>query len=396
MPNPYAIFTSYACLDVNETTHRSFRRFLTKIRDLVGPNVGWHSESTVCFVDKTNIKLGDVWDQKLAEAIGSAQVLVCLVSPYYLKSEWCGRELRLFLERLEALPGNQQHPQRVFPLIWIHPSGGRKLPEVISRLQFKGPGLPQAYFTNGLRDLALKPKFKNALIDVASVLSTRITEALAGQPPLPPHAGVHNGWTKSDWEAVINCLEGARQACDLEILSCMSLNEEIQKTVVLGDLTIQLEVRIGVACYCKFVTWEQISGNLDRVTQLDGIPVLLAAWDSPHDVATVIREAAKLTVIGVVILDSSSVDAMAPQPITIAGLQAEIQSLETKGRLVRCTPQTLAPALERLAIQLRNERLAPLESARVISAEIEQRATAQGVPTAQRPDVLGPNGRGGP
>jgi hypothetical protein len=395
MPNPYAIFTSYACRDVTESKERLFRRFVDTVREIVDGKVVWDPEM-VCFVDRNGIKLGDVWDQTLAEAIGSSQVLVCLVSPHYLNSEWCGRELRLFLDRIEAQPAGERRVPRVFPLIW-ELTPGRRLPAAISQFQFQEGELPQAYRENGLRQVVYHERFRAAFQKVVEVVSDRIRDAILHQPPLAAHTGVQGGWTKADWEALINCLENERQPCELEILSCVRTNAAFGKNNSLRDLSTQLRGNLRVAVHSKSVARTELAGNLRRLAELEGIPVLLAAWEEPQDVETVLVEAAQVqTPIGVVLLDSSTTDVGSPGSIEIPGLRAEIQSLETKGQLVRCTPQTLAPALERLAIHLRNERLGPLESARVISVDIEQRAAADGVPTAQRPDVLGPNGRSGP
>lgn len=391
MPDPYAIFTSYACRDATGSKTQYFQKFVDTVMELVDGKVVWEREK-VCFVDQNGIKLGDVWNETLAEAIGTAQVLVCLVSPHYLNSEWCGRELQLFLDRLKAEPTGDGRVPRIFPLIWeLIP--GRKLPRAISQFQFQDGEMPQAYRENGLRQVAYHGKYRTAFQTVVEVVSDRIRDAVQNQPRLATHAGVQAGWTKTDWEALINCLENERQPCEVEILSCISPDQPISNSTSLREIVTHLSDNLRIALHFKSVTADAIPGNLQRLETLDGIPVLLASLDVPQEVETILRTAANAeSTIGVVLLDAKSLDAS--RSIVIPGLEHEIQSLETKSRLVRCTPADLMKSLERLAISLRNERLNPLESARATSVEIEQRAAADGIPTAQRPDVIGPNGRG--
>ncbi|MFM7058751.1 MAG: TIR domain-containing protein [Planctomycetota bacterium] len=44
---------------------------------------------------------GDDWHESLRDAVCTARSLLCLISPSFLKSEWCGREYHVFSERRE-------------------------------------------------------------------------------------------------------------------------------------------------------------------------------------------------------------------------------------------------------------------------------------------------------
>jgi hypothetical protein len=70
--------------------------------------------SLTVFQDKRNIRGGDKWEQILTEELTSARLLLVLLSPSWLRSEWCLREYKLFLAA--ERDGAMSRP--VVPLIW--------------------------------------------------------------------------------------------------------------------------------------------------------------------------------------------------------------------------------------------------------------------------------------
>src|SRR4051812_5245141 len=51
------------------------------------------------FVDRSQIVAGQEWPAEVAEAVRTSHTVVCLYSPSYFRSEYCGKEMQLFLER---------------------------------------------------------------------------------------------------------------------------------------------------------------------------------------------------------------------------------------------------------------------------------------------------------
>lgn len=51
------------------------------------------------FFDSEDIKTGDRWKEKLADALLRSRCLLCLWSPMYFQSHWCVAEWQAFLER---------------------------------------------------------------------------------------------------------------------------------------------------------------------------------------------------------------------------------------------------------------------------------------------------------
>jgi hypothetical protein len=66
------------------------------------------------FQDKRSIHGGDKWEQVLVDELASAQLLLVLLSPTWLRSEWCKREYQLF----SAAPSLNQAARPIVPLVW--------------------------------------------------------------------------------------------------------------------------------------------------------------------------------------------------------------------------------------------------------------------------------------
>jgi hypothetical protein len=62
-------------------------------------------DTGIGFFDIEGLRTGVRWREELADALGTCQVLVALLSTPYLDSEWCGKEWHAFtLREREPLP----------------------------------------------------------------------------------------------------------------------------------------------------------------------------------------------------------------------------------------------------------------------------------------------------
>ena len=67
------------------------------------------------FIDRNNIENGDNWKDTICEAAAHSKCVVPVLQPTYFQSEWCVRELAIFLHRHRELGlGNAQ--KLVFPV----------------------------------------------------------------------------------------------------------------------------------------------------------------------------------------------------------------------------------------------------------------------------------------
>src|SRR5215475_11799851 len=102
--NNYYYFLSYARSDLDLDKYNCIRRFCKdleeEVRRLKGPVPG-----KICFFDGEDIEPGNKWPDTLSEALCTSRVFVPIYSPTYFTKDYCGREWKLFSDRVEAYKG---------------------------------------------------------------------------------------------------------------------------------------------------------------------------------------------------------------------------------------------------------------------------------------------------
>lgn len=88
---------------------------VTEFRDHLAQELSLVSSDSDVFQDRSHIGPGDNFPAVLEEALRQASVLIVLVSPAWLRSEWCRKEFELFTgERRDAARLNC-----VLPVLWV-------------------------------------------------------------------------------------------------------------------------------------------------------------------------------------------------------------------------------------------------------------------------------------
>lgn len=84
-------------------------------RDHLEAELDSRSPGAVVFQDKKNIEAGQHFPEVIEEELNRSDVLLALVSPAWLKSEWCRREFSLFTN--SATDEDRLH--RILPVLWV-------------------------------------------------------------------------------------------------------------------------------------------------------------------------------------------------------------------------------------------------------------------------------------
>ncbi|MEO8339245.1 MAG: TIR domain-containing protein [Nitrospirota bacterium] len=93
MNGDFEIFCSYAHGDNDDSWVESFATALTKVyRKLTG-------QAPRVFMDRESLVTADIWETKICSALQVSQVLIAVISPSYIQSEWCQREWAMFSQR---------------------------------------------------------------------------------------------------------------------------------------------------------------------------------------------------------------------------------------------------------------------------------------------------------
>jgi TIR domain len=200
---PYPFFLSYAREDAiriekgKRQRDPVFEDFIDRLNQgvmqLTGEGTG--------FFDR-HLEPGQEWPDEIAEALATAKTMICLYSPSFFKSGYCGKEMQVFLERrriyIRTNPGKK--PSNIIPVLW-HPVPWR-IPKTLPDLQHKDD---EVAVSEGVWHLGGSKKTRGQLIEIADTLAKRVRDAAdltplsslaerprmgaipsAFNPPLPP------------------------------------------------------------------------------------------------------------------------------------------------------------------------------------------------------------------
>ncbi len=111
-PLPPIGFWSYTKLDDEASGGK-----LTALRQLLANDLQTQFGRTPVrvFEDKTTIPMGSGWEAEIRRAIDEANFFIPVITPGFLQSEWCCREVTWFREREKAL-GRED---LIFPLLYV-------------------------------------------------------------------------------------------------------------------------------------------------------------------------------------------------------------------------------------------------------------------------------------
>jgi hypothetical protein len=199
MPDYYYFFFSYARLshgtakgNLGNTCNyldEFFDALCRKVSALSGQPL-----DAVAYRDKSALKASEFWDPSLVEGLQKSRVLLSVLSPHYLKSQYCRRELAFFHKRFGEhvrQSGDASQAHRILPLFWqdmMHcdKHAGPYLKEFLKSLSYSQPGIPEDYHLMGVEQMCRLGRHKDAVEDLCHSLAMRIVEIAEDLPPMPP------------------------------------------------------------------------------------------------------------------------------------------------------------------------------------------------------------------
>jgi len=184
---PYEFFLSYARTNYNGYVRKFFRELSDAVRERL-PGV---TESEVGFFD-SHLELGEHWGKAIANALQTSKTFVCLYSPAYFDSEYCGREWHVFHERVRLFAQqNGVHeadalPPVIKPVLWL--PFRFELPEAVAAVQYTTGDARDVQNIKGLKHVRmLMNKYSTKYREYVENLADKIIEAGNSYqiPPLP-------------------------------------------------------------------------------------------------------------------------------------------------------------------------------------------------------------------
>ncbi len=179
-------FLSYSRQDHQQHALAFFEDLRAEVRSRAGSS----PDEEVGFIDN-GIQPGHRWPDDLRQALNRCDSFIALTSPSYYNSEYCGKELRTFLDRLaehERVFGRR--PGTLFQLRW-NKIDMSEVPATVSEYQMYVCQNPSRYYDEGVRMMIQRRRrsvaYDKFLLELADriVTATRKDQMLSSAvPPL--------------------------------------------------------------------------------------------------------------------------------------------------------------------------------------------------------------------
>ena len=113
----YDIFISYTHLD-NASAGQNASGWVDTFHTLFKLNLEPHLGAPVNLMRDSRIKGDDFFDPLCIEQVENSALLITIVSPGYLNSNWCKRELQAFIDKANQASGlNVGHTSRIYKVL---------------------------------------------------------------------------------------------------------------------------------------------------------------------------------------------------------------------------------------------------------------------------------------
>jgi FxsC-like protein len=184
-------FFSYATGN-DPDANRHKRQFFGDLEARIAAHRSYdNSAPKVGFLD-ADMVTGTDWQPELARALQTCRVFVYLQDQAYFnftERPWCGREWRVFHDRLDEhtgrLPAGAQRPPLMIPVVWQILA---KLPDAAGAVQFKSRNLGEVYSQLGLCEMKSRQEFNVAYATLVTNLADHIVETANTHRLEPLHA----------------------------------------------------------------------------------------------------------------------------------------------------------------------------------------------------------------
>jgi hypothetical protein len=180
MSHPY--FLSYARNDDPvDSPDPVVEEFVQQLDRRVRYFAGAHRDG---FRDRSAILTGELWKNRLFQCLQESETLVCLYSPSFFASEFCGKELQVFLHRRQKFIRENvgQKPANIIPVLWHSVQGS--IPRTLPDFQYKAANLdPSRYGVWTLGDRMKRDRSKESeFYDIIDDIAIRIRDAIRSTP----------------------------------------------------------------------------------------------------------------------------------------------------------------------------------------------------------------------
>lgn len=136
------------------------------------------------FLDTHDIGLGQAWPAAVAEALSTAPLLIPLYSPRFFTRLECGREVTVFLDRIQQYGATSAPSRSILPVWWIRQRC--RVHPCLESIRHDLPGAATAYARVGLEPMMNNRQTRRNVVQTfAQAFAEQIISVL-DWPVLPP------------------------------------------------------------------------------------------------------------------------------------------------------------------------------------------------------------------
>jgi FxsC-like protein len=168
------IYVSYARADMDVY----LQRFCDDLARRVEALTAAESDRTI-FFDRS-LERGRPWPDMVANALAKSRMMVAIISPGFIRSDYCGKEWQVFSERADLA---SRPTSAILPVVWVPLRLIGPLPSAISHINLFGHDVPDAYREKGLSYLVRLRR--GQYYDLIGQLAQELV-AWHREAPLPP------------------------------------------------------------------------------------------------------------------------------------------------------------------------------------------------------------------
>lgn len=373
---PDIAFASYANEDGR---HDSFLKdFIRDLRTEIHQfNLNGSSSPLDCvFYDVASIATGEDWTTRISKALNECKVLVALCSPHFNSSQFCGKEVCLFLQRVKAWQSANANVnvRCIISVVW-NPS---EIPHVLAKYQFLKHPKDKNGNTISLRVLCKIDRYKDdrtlLIDDLANAIKDAWTQNLTPLQTVPHFDHIPNAFQSSVVAApygvaAVNLLKNGADpiAFDRLISQACGAMQHYRLLSVKVDFAKALQTAKSNHEAILIVADPETLKN----TEFDNIVAIL---DDECGVQS-----------GLIILDDKQIN---PQEVQGRFLTSHMNfweiRLETSGEAGQ------RQALSEVIAKLKARLIAEAPSIAAHNIQIIDQAKAEGVPIKRKPIIIGP------
>jgi hypothetical protein len=393
------VFVSYS--HVNSDTYLS--RFVQDLARGVLQHLESGTVDDVAFFDAERIENGEYWKKRLADELAKCKVCVAVCTPAFRASEFCGKELRVLLDRMAAwetaagVAQNSRSP--IFPIIWVRTDpdeGALPIPPVLAPLQFgKGIASP-VYKMKGLSTMYQLRKYADKRKEIVLSLAESIATAIK-KIDLPPRAGL------PDFDYIKSAFHDINAPVRHGVALLPLLHGGAQATPLAAGPTLMSALDAACGSQIPRRVMEQTAGlgaRLEASSQKHEIALVVTTVEALTDpiwtnVVQATDAALKAPAAVIVIRSDASLaagdDVNAMITIKSAFQSAIARQIPIDGSSAR-SADSLARALSETILSIRQKLVADSAHTAATDPGLSAEAAANGIPIDRKPGVVGPPG----